>query len=377
MPLPAHIPTLRAFSTGNYTHVDNIFCSDELLPVFIKCNVDHAAQPPCIDHFPILSTIDISPPRSNFEPRCNFRKVDWQKFYNKLREKLDALPPPCEIETKEQVHGTLEELDQIVQDVIELYVPWTKPSPYIKHWWTDELSVLHKHLHTVQKKAYRVRMFSDHPIHEEKRQIRKAYMEAMDATKTRCWMEWLENAGGSSIWEICSFISQPMSDGGRSQIPDLVIKQDMQLLCRVQENSEKGNVFRSAFFPPKPATSAVPANVLYPPPAWEFRLITDKQIERAYKRMKPLKATKPGTVLNCVLSQCADLLAPRIGPVYRATFTMEEYPEVLSAMNTIILRKPGKTTKIPMHTDRSFCPMDGGEDSMQPSTKTSSHGVST
>lgn len=32
-PLPAFIPTLRAFSIGNYTCVDNVFCSDELLPV--------------------------------------------------------------------------------------------------------------------------------------------------------------------------------------------------------------------------------------------------------------------------------------------------------------------------------------------------------
>ncbi len=58
--------------------------------------------------------------------------------------------------------------------------------------------------------------------------------------------------------------------------------------------------------------------------------------------MKPLKAMKPGTIPNCVLTHCADLLAPHIGPVYRATFTMEEYPEVLSATNTIILCKPGK-----------------------------------
>ncbi len=128
MPLPAHIPTLRAFSTGNYTRVDNIFCSDELLPAFIKCNVDHAAQPPRTDHFPILSTIDISPPRSNFEPRRNFRKVDWQKFYNKLREKLDALPPPCEIETKEQVHGTLEELIRLYRMLLS-YMSMDKTEP--------------------------------------------------------------------------------------------------------------------------------------------------------------------------------------------------------------------------------------------------------
>ncbi len=69
MPLAAFILTLRAFSTGNYTHVDNVFCSDELLPAFIQCTVDHAAQPPRTDHFPIISTIDISPPCSSFEPR--------------------------------------------------------------------------------------------------------------------------------------------------------------------------------------------------------------------------------------------------------------------------------------------------------------------
>ncbi len=98
----------------------------------------------------------------------------------------------------------------------------------------------------------------------------------------------------------------------------------------------------AAFFPPKPAMMVAPPDMQYPPPAWEFCLITNGQIERTFKRMKPLKATKPGTIPNCVLTHCADLLAPHIGPVYRATFTMEEYPEVLSATNTIILRKPGK-----------------------------------
>ncbi|SJL18621.1 uncharacterized protein ARMOST_22218 [Armillaria ostoyae] len=87
----------------------------------------------------------------------------------------------------------------------------------------------------------------------------------------------------------------------------------------------------------------VPPDMQYPPPAWEFCLITNEQIERAFKQMKPLKATKLGTIPNSVLIHCADLLASHIGPVYRATFTMEEYPDVLSVMNTIILHKPGKS----------------------------------
>ncbi|SJL06791.1 uncharacterized protein ARMOST_10133 [Armillaria ostoyae] len=342
MPLPAFIPTLRAFSTGNYTRVDNIFCSDELLPAFIRCTVDHAAQPPRTDHFPIISTIDISPPRSDFEPRRNFRKVEWQKFYDTLKERLNTLPPPSEIEDNEQMYRMLGDLNNIVQEVIDKYVPWTKPSPYAKRWWTPELTVLRKCLCRVQRKAYEFRTFPDHPVHEERKQLRNIYAEAIEKAKTTCWIDWLENAGSRSIWEICSFISQPTSDGGRARVPDLVVKTQGQPARRIQENEEKGNVFRSTFFPPKPPISAVPDDPCYPPPAWEFRLITDEQIERAYRRMKPLKATKPGTVPNCVLSRCADLLAPHIGPIYRATFTLKEYPETFSATNTIILRKPGK-----------------------------------
>ncbi len=98
-----------------------------------------------------------------------------------------------------------------------------------------------------------------------------------------CWMEWLEAAGSNSIWDICSFISQPTSDGGRSRVPDLVIKQDRQPARRVQDNLEKGNVFRAAFFPPKPAMMVASPDMQYPPPAWEFCLITNGQIERTFK----------------------------------------------------------------------------------------------
>ncbi|KAK0450334.1 uncharacterized protein EV420DRAFT_1225245, partial [Desarmillaria tabescens] len=144
------------------------------------------------------------------------------------------------------------------------------------------------------------------------------------------------------IWEISRFISQPTSDGGRTRVPDLTVKAAGQHPKRIRDNKEKGSIFQAAFFPPKPTTSAVPSNIQYPPPAWEFQLITDGQIERAFRHMKPLKATKSGTVPNCVLNHCADLLAPHIGPVYRATFTLEEYPDMFSETNTIILRKPGK-----------------------------------
>ncbi|PBK67353.1 hypothetical protein ARMSODRAFT_889286, partial [Armillaria solidipes] len=119
-------------------------------------------------------------------------------------------------------------------------------------------------------------------------------------------------------------------------------------------NSEKGDVFRTAFFLPKPTISAVPQNMQYPLPAWEFRLITNEQVEQAFKQMKLLKATKLGTISNSVLVHCADLLVPHIGPIYQATFTQEEYLDRLSMTNTIILCKSGK---LDYENLNSYCPI--------------------
>lgn len=78
MALPKNIPTLRANGTGNYTRLDNIFCSDEFLDFFIVCDVDSARRPVKTDHFPIHCIIDIVPTVNVFSPRRMFRNTDWE-----------------------------------------------------------------------------------------------------------------------------------------------------------------------------------------------------------------------------------------------------------------------------------------------------------
>jgi hypothetical protein len=110
----------------------------------------------------------------------------------------------------------------------------------------------------------------------------------------------------------------------------------------VETNADKAEVLCAQFFLPKPAVSAVPTQPTYPKPAWKFEPPTDSQILQAFKGMKRGKATMPGTVPNDVLNICADLLAPYIGPIYRATFILKDYPAAFSTTNTIVFWKPGK-----------------------------------
>ncbi|KAJ3740271.1 hypothetical protein DFH05DRAFT_1376059, partial [Lentinula detonsa] len=75
----------------------------------------------------------------------------------------------------------------------------------------------------------------------------------------------------------------------------------------------------------------------YPPAAWTFEPPQDHQITNAILRMKPYKATRPGTISNIFFRQTREWLVPYLGPLYRATFTLNHYPEDWSRTETVVL----------------------------------------
>jgi hypothetical protein len=58
--------------------------------------------------------------------------------------------------------------------------------------------------------------------------------------------------------------------------------------------------------------------------------------------MKPYKATRSGTVPNSVLVHAREELVPHLGPLFRATNTVDYYPQEWALTETLILKKPGK-----------------------------------
>ena len=70
MALPRGILTLKHMVTNLHSHPDNVWCSPELIPLIIWCDVDSYLQPPCTDHFPIITIINI--PQDRIEPKISF-----------------------------------------------------------------------------------------------------------------------------------------------------------------------------------------------------------------------------------------------------------------------------------------------------------------
>jgi Reverse transcriptase (RNA-dependent DNA polymerase) len=108
-------------------------------------------------------------------------------------------------------------------------------------------------------------------------------------------------------------------------------------------NEEKAKVFHNAFFatPDEPDSEEI-EETDYPEPAFKFKPITDDQIKRAIACTSPYKAPGANSIPNIILKQCADMIIPIIGPIFRATFSMNTYPEDWKNSITLVVKKPAK-----------------------------------
>ena len=79
----------------------------------------------------------------------------------------------------------------------------------------------------------------------------------------------------------------------------------------------------------------------YPKLVCEFTNVTNEQIQQAIARLSPYKAPGPNGARNIVFVGCAGLLVSFLGPIFRATFTLEYYPERWKLSSTVVLEKPG------------------------------------
>ena len=155
-------------------------------------------------------------------------------------------------------------------------------------------------------------------------------------------METLDEEG---VWVANRLVSGVATDGRRSRIPTLKVKDPVtkQVIREARTNKEKGQLLYQVFFPICTAPPAAPLEDNTIQEKWNYTNTTDEQIHRAIKQMKPWKATRSGTIPNMVFIYTRDLIVPFLGPIFRATDTLKVYPEDWKLTKMPILKKPGKS----------------------------------
>ena len=84
MALPKGQPTLEHLVTKKYSRPDNIWCTEEIHNLIIRCEVGPSIRPLATDYFPIATYIDLPQERIAFKTSYNFRAVDWEDFQENL-----------------------------------------------------------------------------------------------------------------------------------------------------------------------------------------------------------------------------------------------------------------------------------------------------
>ena len=314
--LPQGIATLEASNTKNHTRPDNVFCSDELVQSFTQCSVEYHLRPVITDHFPIISVLDLQPQRTDLAPLSNFQRVDWEEFREALSSNLSSIPPPTELNSPELFDEALFHVTHAITMAIKSKVPKTKPSPYAKRWWSQELERERKEVHKLGHKA-RARLARRlDPIHEEHRITRNKFSENIKKAKETHWIEWLEELTPARIWDFHRYAASNPADQVHTRIKTLKDPGNPQGESITQDNARKSELLYKVFFRPLPANEHVEPNFNYDPPICEFAPITDQQIFCAIAKLSPYKAPRPNGVSNCIYTHCAELLVPYMGPIF-------------------------------------------------------------
>jgi ribonuclease HI len=344
MALPPGIPTLEAMASKNRTRVDNVFCDESTLSLIDTCDTREDWRPVKTDHFPIITNVRIAIEKGTERPRYDFRLVDWDEFNKALKARMQHVPEPTDIHSEAEASRRLDQLNRLVEETIEEQVPISKPCPYSKRWWNEELKTLRKEVKKLAREARKVQGMEGHPDILKYRKKRNEFAQAIRNTKRQHWIKWLENLSDYTVWSAHRLVKAPPSDGGAARVPALCIKDPNtgEISEEATDNSHKARMFHKLFFPEKPLVPAIPIDYEYPEPRWEHKAVSNEQIHRAIRHLKPKKASKPGTIPNCVLIHTRELLVPHLGPIFRATDEIGWYPQQWRDTQTPVIKKPGR-----------------------------------
>lgn len=342
MLLPKNIPTLRSMVTKNWTRPDNIFGSSNVEELLVSCETQPGDPNPGTDHVPIRTIVDLPLVKKESPPSFNFRMTEWDDFRDNLRERLQYIPPPQVLIDEAQFQKAVQDLTETLQQSIQSVVPKQRPSPHMRRWWTSDLRRMKRERNKLSETAFRYRALPDHPSHQELKTATNRFSEAVKQAKIDHWTDFLEEATEREVWIANRYISNPVSDGGKTRVPTLHVVDDNGANVEATTNEEKSRHLANAFFPKKPATSSVPRNHQYPDPVPFQSTITPTQIHRNIAKLKPYKMHGPDEIPNVVLMKTEDIIAEYLLQIFRAVFTLETYSNQWREWTTVVLKKPGK-----------------------------------
>ena len=226
---------------------------------------------------------------------------------------------------------------------MENHLKERKPSPFIRQWWTKELSILKKTQNRLNGKSYKFRHVWDHPAYAEHKAAAKQFKDIMEETRSQDWVDWLESVTQQDLYIANQYITNEPSDYSSTRVPSLkTVTNDLPSVAN--DNESKTAALADSFFLPPPAFSRVPQVAAYPPPLKGICRFSQAGICQVICSLSPYKAPGPDKIPNIILIKYCEALIDHLFFIFKAVFEFDTYhPRWLKSV-TLVLRKIGKTS---------------------------------
>jgi hypothetical protein len=125
----------KTWSVGGYEMtIDLVLALEHLAAAMTWCKIhgtEHGS-----DHCAIEMTFDLANPMEEHTPRLMFKDALWEELRQRVASALTESPRGGLMQQQ------ADRLMSVVLKAVDALVPRTRPSPYVKRWWTKELTEL-------------------------------------------------------------------------------------------------------------------------------------------------------------------------------------------------------------------------------------------
>lgn len=308
--------------------IDLILASETLAENYLHCKIHETEHGS--DHRAIETRFDLEVPEKEHKSRLLFKNAPWGEIRTRIDKELSGTSRP---------RGTQEQADRLLKAVSEAVkglTPLSKPSPYAKRWWTEDLSQLRKTYTTLRNQARAYRRGGS-PCQQTEKDAQKAartFHGALRKQKKAHWDEFLSEE--TNIWNAARFL-QPEKQSAFGRLPSLK-RSDGSL---TKGRGEQANELLQTFFPalPEQIEEEVTERQRLTIP---FKQLTQTEIEKKVFDASQWKAPGSDGLPVAVWRQVWSVVKEDVTALFRSSVEEGYLPSQWRQAKIIPLRKPGK-----------------------------------
>ncbi|KAB2568601.1 putative RNA-directed DNA polymerase from transposon BS [Lasiodiplodia theobromae] len=328
--------TVTYESAGQSSTIDLILASPRLTEEMSDCSPASTAYGH--DHLAVEAHFEIDVPHQELEAQYAFRSANWEAIRSDTRKRLAEEPPP----DGKDIESFADYLSKTVSAAVLRSVPKARPSPYVKKWWTADLTQLRRSFTYFRNQARGRRRWGqpDTWLEAQAREAAKRFHDTMRRQKRRCWKDFL--AEPTNVWKAARYLSEPGSSGF-ARIARLQRQDGYAESC--EEISE---TLIKSFFPELPevrspqigAAPSLGEPIKHAP-------LTVEEVKEAIFRASPFKAPGPDGIPVVVWRELWPVVGKHIHQLFSESLAQGRLPNQWRIARIVPLRKAGKSAEVP------------------------------